>query len=222
MTSSGPSRRALLAATSAFIAAAAAVTLISACSAGQITQTGAQVPAIAGVNINAGPNGEIALRDILIPYGGPQGYPRGADAPLAVRIFNDGPRPIKLVRVSAGDAARAVLLVGRAAAAQPAPSAPASPFLGSASPSASPEQSPTAAPAGQETFSIEIGPDDFELLVPGTGEYLQLTGLTRPIPPGTSVPLTFTFDDGTTVNVNVPLGVPMAPVPRVSGEPHTE
>ena len=218
MTSSGPSRRrALLVATSAFIACTAAVTLMSACSAGQLTQTGAQVPAVPGVNVNAGPNGEIALRDILIPYGGPQGYPQGGNAPLAVRIFNDGPRPIKLVRVSAGDAARAVLLVGGAAATQPAPASPPT-----GGPSPSPEPSPTAAPAGQETFSIEIRPADFELLVPGQGEYLQLMGLTRPVPPGTTVPLTFTFDDGTTVNVNVPLGVPTAPVPRVSGEPHTE
>ncbi len=222
MTASRSSRRsARFVAASALLAGAAALTLVSACSAGQLAQTSEMVPAVPGVNANAGPNGEIALRDLLIAYNGPQGYPQGGDAPLVVRIFNDLPTPVKLVRVTADDAARAVVLVGGAPVVTATPAAPTAPATPSG---ASPSPSPAAAaptPIAQ-ALSVEIASSSYQLLVPGQGEYLVLRGLTRPLGPGSSVLVTFTFDDGSSVRVNVPFGVPMEAVPRASATVHAE
>ena len=56
---------------------------------------------------------------------------------------------------------------------------------------------PTEAnPGGEESFSIDILPSSYALLVPGQGAYLQISGLSAALIPGQSVPLTFTFADG--------------------------
>jgi hypothetical protein len=52
------------------------------------------------------------------------------------------------------------------------------------------------------------------LLVPGSGPYLQLNGLTIALVPGQSAPVRFTFDNGATVEVRVPFAPPVTPVPR--------
>jgi copper(I)-binding protein len=197
-----------------------AVTLgLTACSSGQLTQTAGQVPAVPGANVNAG---TIALRNLLISYVGVDGYPAGANAPLEVRIFNDGPKPVRLVGASS-PAARAVSLVGGGASptpsAAPSPTPSASPSASpspaaSASPSPTPAPSPSAGPAGQETFAIEIPPASYVLLVPGQGQYLQLTGLTKALSAGMSAKVVFTFDDGTKVEADIPF----APAPTVPRE----
>ncbi len=112
---------------------------LSACSAGQITGTSVQVPPIQGVNADAGSGGTIALRNVLITYNGPGGYPRGGTAPLEVRIFNNGTQPVTLVRVTAGDAAAGVTLAGGPQAPPPEPS-PTPPPAESPSP---PAESPS-------------------------------------------------------------------------------
>jgi len=230
VTASRSSRRsARFVAASVLLAGAAALTLVSACSAGQLAQTSEEVAAVPGVNANAGPNGEIALRDLLIAYNGPQGYPQGGDAPLVVRIFNDLPQPVKLVRVTAEDAARAVVLVGGTPVTTAAPTAAAAspsaaPSPGATPPGASPSPSPVAAaptPIAQ-AISVEIASSSYQMLVPGQGGYLVLRGLTRPLGPGSSALVTFTFDDGSSVRVNVPFGVPMEAVPRASATVHAE
>jgi hypothetical protein len=208
----------------------------AACSAGQITQTAAQVAAVPGANANASPNNAIALRNLFVVYNGPDGYAQGASAPLVVRIFNDGFRPVRLIAVSAGDAARSVSLVGTAvptsstatyqsstsapsASSSPAPSARAS---GQSSPGASPapaaseSTSPPTRATGDETFSLEIEAGSYLQLVPGQGSYLQLNGLAKPLTPGSSITVTFTFDDGSRAVVPVPVGQPALPGPRVS------
>jgi copper(I)-binding protein len=212
-----------------------AVTLaLTACSAGQLTQTSSQVPAVPGANVNAG---TIALRNLLISYVGVGGYPAGADAPLEVRIFNQGVKPVRLVGASSAQA-RTVSLVGAAgspspsaspspatspspaASASPSPAASGSPSpaAGSPSPSAAasptPAPSPSAGPAGQETFSIEIPPQGYVLLVPGEGQYLRLTGLTKALTPGMLARVTFTFDDGNRADAEIPF----APAPTVPRE----
>ena len=208
-----------------------AVTLgLTACGAGQLTQTASQVPAVPGANVNVGP---IALRNLLISYVGVNGYPAGANAALEVRIFNNGPKPVRLVGASS-PAARAVSLVGAggspspsaaprpsaspsaAASASPSPSGGATPSpTAVSSPSPSPSASPSVAgPAGAEQFSIEIPPGSYVLLVPGQGQYLQLTGLAKALSSGMSAKVTFTFDDGTKAEADIPF----APAPTVPRE----
>jgi len=50
--------------------------------------------------------------------------------------------------------------------------------------------------------------------VPGEGQYLQLTGLTQALSSGMSAKVTFTFDDGTKVDADIPF----APAPTVPRE----
>ncbi len=212
--------------TSALVAGACAALALAGCSAGQLTQTSSQVAAVPGVNVNAG---AIALRNLVIPYNDPGGYPAGSDAPLDVRIFNDGVTTIRLVGASA-DKAAAVSLVGPpepvvtpapasplpATSASPSPSAaptgspPASPPASvSPSPAASPSAEPSAPAPASSAISIEIPAQSFVALVPGEGAYLELTGLKEAVLPGSWVTVTFTFDNG----VSVPAQIPLAPQP---------
>ena len=209
--------------TAALLAGAVALGLVG-CSAGQLTQTADQVPAVPGANVTVG---VIALRNLQIAYNGPDGYAAGGNAPLIVRIFNDGTKPVRLTGVTAPGTARTVVLTGGATAtsspvptsAAPSPtatgsaspSASASPS-GSASASASASPSPTGAAGGQESFSIEIAPQSYVLLVPGSGPYLQLVGLINELTPGMSADVAFTFDDGSKAEASVPFAPAPSPV----------
>jgi hypothetical protein len=223
--------RARLVAAFALAAGVVALAALSACSSGQITQTSSQVGAVPGANGNAGPGGTVALRNALIPYDGVNGiYPQGGNAPIEVRIFNNGPKTITLVNVTAEGTAAKVLPVFGARAAKPVPTtvAPtsASPAAsGSASPSGGPSGAPTSAtpsptpPAPAPvatTISVAIAPSGYALLVPAETTYLQLTGLTTNLTPGVSVPVTFFFDDGSQVTLRLPVGPATVAVPRPS------
>ncbi|HVK21990.1 MAG TPA: hypothetical protein VM677_11575, partial [Actinokineospora sp.] len=78
------------------------------CSAGQITQTDSQLPAVNGAMSQAG---NLALRDAKLAY--PHGgfYGAGADAPLILTIVNSGAEADELLEVSSPFAAE-VELVG--------------------------------------------------------------------------------------------------------------
>jgi copper(I)-binding protein len=214
---------------SALVAGACAALALAGCSAGQVTQTARQVAAVAGANITVG---TIALRDLMIEYNGPEGYRAGEDAPLVVRIFNDGVAPLTLTGVTS-EVAESVTVVGgpgatvsplptATATGSPSPAASPSPAEspspgGSPSPgeSPSPAASPTPAPAPVQTpVAIQIPPQSYVLLVPGQGRYLQLNRLKEALVPGASAAVTFTFDNGTSVPVRVPLAPPSTEVPR--------
>jgi hypothetical protein len=206
--------------TAVLAAVLAGLAALTACSAGKVTQTSRQQPPVAGVNANVGP---IALRNVLIAYNGPEGYPVGSNAPLVVRIFNQGPTVVRLTGVAAPDMAERVVLVGTPTAT-PSPlesESPSATPTGTAEPGQSPSAEPTptarsTAPAGRATFSIPIPPGSYVLLVPGEGAgFLQLVGLTKALQTGLWARVTFTFDDGrTTAELDVPVGVPNNPLPR--------
>jgi copper(I)-binding protein len=220
------SRRSARRAASALFAGFAVLTAVPACSAGLIAQTSNEVPAVPGANLTIGDpatGNTIELLNMVVAYNGPQGYPAGGSAPLFIRLFNNGPTTVKLVKVTAGNAARTVILVGSAVATPPVAPTPTARATGtpSGAPSGSATPTPTAAPTvespgGQETFSIDILPSSYALLVPGQGAYLQLSGLSAALIPGQSVPLTFTFSDGRSGEMAVPVGVPEKAQPRVT------
>jgi copper(I)-binding protein len=189
---------------------------LSACSAGLITQTAQQVPAIAGANATS-PDGKIALRDVFVPYNSTAGYAAGAAAPVVVRIFNDREQAVRLVRVTAEGAQRVLLAGGASAGEAPTESAtPDAPAAATPTPGA-------AQPDGQDNFTIDVAAYSYALLVPGQGQYLRLVGLTKPLTPGQSLSLKFTFDDGTRIDIDAPVGLPATPLPRPSpAEPGPE
>jgi copper(I)-binding protein len=210
----------------AAVAAGVGVVLgLTGCSAGQNAQTSQQTAPVPGANANVG---NVALRNLVIQYNGPAGYAAGADAPLIVRLFNDGQTPVTLTGATT-DKASSVSLVGvptivtptaPPASAVPSPTDTASPPTaeGSATATPTPTASPTTAAPPPRPVSITIPAQSFVLLVPGEGDagHLELTGLTEAISPGEFATVTFTFDDGSTAVVQVPLAPPTNPVPRAT------
>jgi hypothetical protein len=217
--------------------------LLSACSAGQISQTDTMVPAVPGANADS-PKGVASLRDVQVKYNSPQGYQAGAVAPLIVSIVNnDINRPLVLRGVTAaaskgGPSLGTVVLAGGAVdveqnqsatpsasashSASPSASAPASASpSGSAKPSApatpsgSPSATPSASPSGNAVINLTIPPNSFARLAPDAGGYLAINSITQAIGPGSTTYLTFTFDRDEPVEMPVPFGLPLTSLPRL-------
>ncbi|HEU4346240.1 MAG TPA: hypothetical protein VFR35_00500, partial [Actinoplanes sp.] len=76
-------RRAALVAGVATVATVA----LAGCSAGQVAETALKKPSNMGVNADTA-DGTVAIRNLLVAYPGPAGYPAGANAPLEVSLAN--------------------------------------------------------------------------------------------------------------------------------------
>jgi hypothetical protein len=241
-----PSRRRPSRVAALLAAPAAAICLLSGCSAGQINQTGGMVAPVSGVNINS-KNGLAALRDVQITYNSPQGYPVGATAPLSLYIANNSPaKPLVLRGVTAvskqsGANLGTVVLTGgaadigtiqngasssaaasRGASAIPSGRASAGASQATASGSAAPPaptQSPAAAPV-----SLTIPANGYARLDPSHGAYLAITAITESLQPGSSAYVTFTLEGEDPLEIAVPFGIPLSPAPRLtpSGGGHAE
>jgi copper(I)-binding protein len=212
-------------------AAVAAGLLLAGCGAGQVTQTEGQQPPVSGVNVESADK-KILMRNLAIAYPGPEGYPRGASAPIHVRIINQHQNTVRLVAVTSD--AGSVALGGPAAvpsSAAPAPAtssaAPAgspsgSPSVsgsGSASASPSAPASPTASPspsgpAVNRQINVEIETRGIAILDQSGDRYLVITGLSEEFKPGQSIMMTFRFDNGVEIETNVPIEIPLSPPPR--------
>jgi hypothetical protein len=220
--------------------AMAAGLLLTGCSAGQIAETARKNPSIMGVNAEAQLTdgdgqvvGSVAVRDVLVPYPGQEGYPRLGDAPLEARVFNDTPEPVT-VRVLPGlpetDSAQLVrvgsvdLIGGATPSAAPTTAAPVASPTGDGSPAAgeSPAgDSPAAeSPAAGAPATLEIPAGGFAVLGSDGQRHLRLTGLSDRLVAGASVPLIFQFSNGLELRVNAPVSPPLTPVPR--GTPEDE
>jgi len=186
--------------------------LVSGCSSGQIAQTANIVAAVPGASVDS-PDGRISLRDLVVSYKA-GGYAKGQSAPLAVRIFNnDNTKPLTLTAVTADKGKVLLVSAGPSSAPSTVPATP-SRLAGSPSSSAPAATSPTRAAAGGERISVLVPTGGYVVLVPGSGEYLAVTGLTGQLLPGQSIKVTFAFDNGTTLTVAVPVGPPESPLPR--------
>ena len=221
----------------AFAIGVAAATLSAGCSAGQHTQTAVQVAAVSGANqtieMRDGDRvvGRIALRDLMIQYR-QKGYPAGVNAPLAVRIFNDSPNPVKLCDATSetGEIGKAN---GSAAACRLAPSPTPGPrprrLRVPHCPRPPPTPSATASPsadtppphphggrtAGQERHvSVRhhgCPRQGYMLLLPGQAQYLQIQKLQEKLEPGGHVRVLFQFEDAKGKQWRTePLEMPMA------------
>jgi hypothetical protein len=212
----------------AAIAASAAVVaglMLAGCSAGQVTQTEGQQPAVSGVNVNSADN-KILLRNLAVEYAGVEGYAQGDSVPVHVRIVNVSEGTVRLVSVTS-DAGTVVLGGPGAVPSSPATSSPAaapssaapsgSPSAGrSGSPSASASPttppSPTGPPVNSQ-INIEIPTRGLAILDEGSPPFLLITGLREEWKPGRSVMMMFRFDsDGEIVEIEtaVPMAVPLS------------
>ena len=132
-------------------------------------------------------------------------------------------QPVTLIGATSDKATTVTLVGGSEITATPAPTtAPATPSpTTSPSASGSPEASPSAAASPPESpsaspatpplaaaFSIRIPAQSYVSLIPGQGSHLRLTGLKEAVNPGDWVEVTFRFDNGFSVPVQIPLVAP--------------
>ncbi len=166
-------------ATAVALAAAAAVSL-SACSAGQITQTATQV---AAVNGNYANQGDISLRNVHIVYPNSEEYSLepGGKVVLAFTALNESEfEPERLAKI-ATDKAEAVTIAGEVGERVIRPQ--------------------TALASGAPDATVT---DDNEKIL--TKEILvTLDGISEGVYPGLTVPVTFTFERAGDITVNVPV-----------------
>jgi copper(I)-binding protein len=189
------------------VAVALAALALAGCAAGQHAPTSNEVPVVDGVSADAGP---IALRAVTVAAPTQGSYPADGDATLQLVIVNDGHDPDKLVGVRTAQANEVRLFANAADADAASAAAPSS--SASAEPSPSAASSPSAPsslesldlPAGR-AVSIGYSPD---LAV------IQLHGLTSPLFPAESFPITFQFAGAGSVTFTV--AVHLAPGPSTT------
>ncbi|SDY11324.1 hypothetical protein SAMN05444365_101710 [Micromonospora pattaloongensis] len=202
--------------------AAASALLLAGCGTGQLAETALKDSAVPGVNADSR-DGAIQLRNLLVPYKDPKGYPAGSSAPISVALYNMTGSPIT-VRITTAPpqdpeskdsvlSGRSVSLVAAGAAspgASPGPSASVTAIPSGAntvSPSASASPSDSASPSGApaESASPSGEPErPAEITIPAGGsaiflagsnrEGIQVNGLDRDLVPGKSVNLVFEFE----------------------------
>jgi hypothetical protein len=191
--------------------------LLSGCSAGQIAETASKNPSIQGVNADAqlieGGQvvGSVGVRDVLVVYPGPEGYERGGDAPIEVRIFNETPETVtvQVQAVAPEDGAEGVAQARSVVLTDDAASTTET--TGSPSPGGS-------APADGAAPGIEIPAGELIVLSREAESHLRLDGLSDRLLSGMSVPLRFQFSNGLQLEVNAPVAGPLTPIPRATPE----
>jgi copper(I)-binding protein len=161
--------------------------VLSACSAGQVTQTATQQRDKTGAQAQVG---DISLRqaELLHPRGG--SYERGDDAGLQVAIINGGTEPDTLVRVG-GDG------FGSAEIQGPATGTGTS---SAASSSAATSTAPTSTASRSSVIEIPTGASIF---VGGSDYSITLKDLAEPLTTGQYLEVTFTFKNAGDVTLPV-------------------
>jgi copper(I)-binding protein len=178
---------------------------LSACSAGQVTQTATQERDKTGAQAQVG---DISVRqgELLSPSGG--SYESGDDAELQVALINGGAEDDALVSVDGEGFASAEISASGGSSSSPSSSAgatsSAAPTSGSAAPTSSSRSQEIDIPAGESVF---IGGDDYTV---------TLTDLDEGITPGQYLEVTLTFEKAGEVTIPVTVANPASSVPRGS------
>ena len=201
---------------------------LSACSAGQVTQTATQERDKSGAQAQVG---DITLREgqLVSPRGG--SYDRGDDAELQLAIVNGGTEDDTLVSVdgkgfssaeissgssssasssfgssgSAGSSSSAAPTSSSAAASTPTSSTPTS--------SAPTSSAPTSSSSGVQEITIPAG----QTIFLGGDQYsVTLTDLSESLTPGQYLEVTLTFEKAGEVTIPVSVANPTSSVPRRS------
>ncbi|MEV4618378.1 hypothetical protein AB0J74_06615 [Asanoa sp. NPDC049573] len=197
--------------------AASASLLMSGCGSGQTSSTADTVPAIDGIDADLTANngqGSYSVRNMTVDFK-LEGYPAGSDARLSLVLYNNTGEPVT-VRVSS-PGAEAVRLVNPNATPSPTPAQPTATATPTAGATGTPTPTTPAAPATQAPVGgpaeLTIPPAGFVQLNQQQGSFLLLTGLTKALTAGDSVPVVFDFG-GQQLTAQAGLAVPLSPVPR--------
>jgi copper(I)-binding protein len=171
---------------------------LSACSAGQVTQTATQdrdkVGAMASI-------GDITLRQANLEYPDGGAYEAGDDAELKIAIVNTAAEADTLVDISGEGFDEAEIDTSNAAG-------PSTEIQSTTAPATGPASRP---PAPSE---LEI-PGDSTIFIGGEGtSAITLAGLDEPLTTGRYVTLTLTFENAGEVTLDVPVGTPARELER--------
>jgi copper(I)-binding protein len=216
--------------------------VLSACSAGQVTQTATQERDKTGAQAQVG---DITLRQgqLLAPSGG--SYESGDDAELQLAIINSGTEDDTLLSVdgkgfssaeisssgssasgsssssSASSTSSAAPTSGGATATTSGPSAPTSGAATSSAPTSGAATS--SAPTSSAATTTSSGPQEIEIpagqsvYLGEDGQYtVTLTDLSEDLTPGQYLEVTLTFEKAGKVTIPVTVANPTSSVPRSS------
>jgi copper(I)-binding protein len=166
---------------------------LSACSAGQVTQTATQDRDKTGAMAQVG---DITLRQVQIAYPRGGSYDAGDDAELTLSIVNTGQEPDTLVSVD-GDGFRSAELTGTSSAVNSA---------------GSPSGTTTVATSDEievaADTSVFVGSDDLTI---------TLTDLDEPLTVGQYVTLVLSFENAGDITVRATVANPSQEVERGEG-----
>ena len=196
---------------------------LSACSAGQVTQTATQERDKSGAQAQVG---DITLREgqLVSPRGG--SYDRGDDAELQLAIVNGGTEDDTLVSVdgkgfssaeiSSGSSSSASSSSGSSGSAGSSSSAaPTSSSAAASTPTSSTPTSsaPTSSSSGVQEITIPAGQTIF---LGGDRYTVTLTDLSESLTPGQYLEVTLTFEKAGEVTIPVSVANPTSSLPRRS------
>ncbi|MGY1635734.1 hypothetical protein ACI78V_03670 [Geodermatophilus sp. SYSU D00742] len=190
---------------------------LTACSAGQVTQTVTQNRDKVGAEAQVG---AITLRAVTVEYPDEGRYEVGDDAALDLAVVNTGNEADTLVGIE-GEGFDGVLVSGQASASPAVPGSPSAtpPETGGA---AATTTAPGTATAGTEV-DIPV-PAGSTVFIGGDGDLtVELADLTEELTAGQSIELTFTFEQAGEVTVRAMVANPDRVQPREEGfNFHTE
>ncbi|RBY96101.1 hypothetical protein DQ237_09420 [Blastococcus sp. TF02-8] len=195
---------------------------LSACSAGQVTQTATQERDKVGSMAKVG---DITIRQASLEYPDGGTYEAGDDAPLVMAIVNASDQADTLTDISGegfsdatiSDSGAASPSTSSAASTSATPSAAATPSAGSGTPSSTPARPTTAAPTTAAPSELEIPAGSSVFIGSEDAPAITLNGLDEALTTGGSIELTLTFENAGEVTLLVSVGTPGRELER--GEP---
>ena len=172
---------------------------LSACSAGQVSQTATQQRAKAGGEAAVG---NITVREARLAYPSTGTYPEGSDAQLLLGLVNSGDEDDVLTDVS-GDAFTSATITAASASA-------------SATATGAVPTGQTAPPPSVSGGDVTI-PADGNVYVGGSGgPVVTLNGLNRELTVAQNIDVTLTFERAGTVSVRALVATPSRGLPRAT------
>jgi copper(I)-binding protein len=202
---------------------------LSACSAGQVSQTAAENRDKVGGLANVG---DIAIREAQLAYPVGGSYAAGSGARLVAAIVNTGADPDTLVSITGDEIGGAEVTAAgtptttTATTTTAAPTTTGAPTTSGAPTTGVPTTTPapttaaptTAAPTTAPSGTLDIPiPANTNVYIGGSGPTVTLTGLSRAVTPGDTIEVTMSFQRAGDVPVQLVVATPPRDIPR--GEP---
>lgn len=177
---------------------------LSACSAGQVTQTATQERDKVGGMAAAG---EITLRQAVLEYPDGGVYEAGEDAEMVLAIVNSGPEADTLVEISGEGFGEAEITPAGAASPATEVAVTTAPATGSA-PATGTSTPPPPAETPTTSSELEIPAESTVFIGGSEGAAITLTDLDEALTTGQSVELTLTFENAGEITLPVPVDTP--------------